>query len=68
MDPPLKMAWVERGNPVTQNPDTETVLEAFRALEFRVVVEQIVKRRIRRVYFERQTEAASVESSEEADE
>lgn len=39
-DPPLKMAWVERGNPVTQNPDTHNVIDAFRALDFRVVVEQ----------------------------
>ncbi len=41
-DPPLRMAWVERGNPVTQNPETNTVLEAFRALEFRVVVDQFL--------------------------
>jgi anaerobic selenocysteine-containing dehydrogenase len=41
-DPPLRMVWVERGNPVTQNPDTNTVLEAFRRLEFRVVVEQFL--------------------------
>jgi anaerobic selenocysteine-containing dehydrogenase len=41
-DPPLRMAWVERGNPVTQNPETNTVLEAFRALDFRVVVEQFL--------------------------
>ena len=41
-DPPLSMAWVERGNPVTQNPDTNTVLEAFRALEFRVVIDQFL--------------------------
>ncbi|UCG86312.1 MAG: molybdopterin-dependent oxidoreductase [Gemmatimonadota bacterium] len=41
-DPPLRMAWVERGNPVTQNPETRTVLEAFRALEFRVVVDQFL--------------------------
>jgi len=39
-NPPLKMIWVERGNPVTQNPDTNTVLKAFRKLDFRVVVEQ----------------------------
>jgi len=38
--PPLKAAWVERGNPVSQNPDTARVLEAFRALEFRVVVDE----------------------------
>jgi anaerobic selenocysteine-containing dehydrogenase len=41
-DPPLKMAWVERGNPIPQNPDTNGVLEAFRALDFRVVVEQFL--------------------------
>ena len=41
-DPSLRMAWVERGNPVTQNPDTNTVREAFRKLEFRVVVEQFM--------------------------
>ncbi len=41
-DPPLKMIWVERGNPVTQNPETNTVLNAFRSLDFRVVVEQFM--------------------------
>lgn len=41
-DPGLKMAWVERGNPVAQNPDTNLTLEAFRKLEFRVVVEQFM--------------------------
>ncbi len=39
-DPPLRLAWVERGNPIPQNPQTNTVLQAFRALDFRVVVEQ----------------------------
>lgn len=39
-NPELKMVWVERGNPITQNPDTNIVLKAFRALDFRVVVEQ----------------------------
>ncbi|MBN2237033.1 MAG: molybdopterin-dependent oxidoreductase [Bacteroidales bacterium] len=41
-DPPIKMIWVERGNPITQNPDTQLSLEAFRKLEFRVVVEQFL--------------------------
>jgi anaerobic selenocysteine-containing dehydrogenase len=40
--PPLKMMWVERGNPVTQNPDTNLVIKAFRSLEFRVVVDQFM--------------------------
>jgi len=33
---------VERGNPVTQNPDTNSVLEAFRSVDFRVVVDQFL--------------------------
>ena len=41
-DPPVKMAWIERGNPVAQNPDTHRVLEALRGLEFRVVVDQFL--------------------------
>ena len=41
-DPPLAMAWVERGNPIPQNPETGTVLRAFRALEFRVVVDEFL--------------------------
>jgi anaerobic selenocysteine-containing dehydrogenase len=40
--PPLRLAWVERGNPIPQNPDTHGVLAAFRALEFRVVVDQFL--------------------------
>ena len=40
--PELKMAWVERGNPLTSNPESNTVREAFRALEFRVVVDQFL--------------------------
>jgi anaerobic selenocysteine-containing dehydrogenase len=42
VDPALRMAWVERGNPVTQNPETHRVVEAFRALGFRVVVDQFL--------------------------
>jgi anaerobic selenocysteine-containing dehydrogenase len=41
-DPPLKFAWVERGNPLSQNPDTAQVRDSFRALDFRVVVEQFL--------------------------
>jgi anaerobic selenocysteine-containing dehydrogenase len=41
-DPALRMAWVERGNPATQNPETHTVLRAFRSLDFRVVVDQFL--------------------------
>ncbi|HYN43237.1 MAG TPA: molybdopterin-dependent oxidoreductase, partial [Thermoanaerobaculia bacterium] len=41
-EPPLRVAWVERGNPIPQNPETNRVLEAFRALDFRVVVEEFL--------------------------
>ena len=41
-DPALRVAWVERGNPLTQNPQTAAVTEAFRALDFRVVVDQFL--------------------------
>lgn len=41
-NPELKMIWVERGNPVTQNPDSKKVIEAFRKLDYRVVVEQFM--------------------------
>ena len=40
--PELKMIWVERGNPITQNPDTNTILKAFNKLEFKVVVDQFM--------------------------
>jgi anaerobic selenocysteine-containing dehydrogenase len=41
-DPELKMIWVERGNPVTQNPDSNATVKALRGLDFRVVVEQFM--------------------------
>lgn len=39
-DPPVRVAWVERGNPLCQNPETPAVREAFRRLAFRVVVDE----------------------------
>ena len=36
------MIWVERGNPVTQNPDTNSILRAFSSVEFRVVIDQFM--------------------------
>lgn len=41
-NPELKMAWVERGNPLSQNPDSNKIKEAFDKLEFKVVVEQFM--------------------------
>ena len=40
--PDLKMIWVERGNPVAQNPDSNATQKALRKLDFRVVVEQFL--------------------------
>lgn len=39
-DPAVTFAWIERGNPVSQNPETPAVLEALRRLDFRVVVDE----------------------------
>jgi anaerobic selenocysteine-containing dehydrogenase len=41
-DPEIRMAWIERGNPVTQNPDSNAVIQALRALDFRVVIDQFM--------------------------
>jgi anaerobic selenocysteine-containing dehydrogenase len=41
-DPEIKMIWVERGNPLTQNPNSGSNLKAFRKAEFKVVVEQFM--------------------------
>ncbi|MDE5418356.1 molybdopterin-dependent oxidoreductase [Labilibaculum sp. DW002] len=42
VDPEIKMIWVERGNPLAQNPDTNAIRKAFRKADFRVVVEQFM--------------------------
>jgi anaerobic selenocysteine-containing dehydrogenase len=41
-DPPVKIIWVERGNPVAQVPETPSVLQAFRKMDFCVVVDQFM--------------------------
>ncbi|HKJ06060.1 MAG TPA: molybdopterin-dependent oxidoreductase, partial [Flavobacteriaceae bacterium] len=41
-NPEIKMIWVERGNPLTQNPDSNLIKKAFRKTEFKVVVEQFM--------------------------
>lgn len=41
-DPELRAAWIERGNPILQSPDTNSVKKAFYKLEFKVVVEQFL--------------------------
>ncbi len=40
--PEIKLIWVERGNPLTQNPDIHATRKAFRQADFRVVVEQFM--------------------------
>ncbi len=41
-DPEIEFAWFERGNPVTQAPDTTKLLEAFKKIKFKVVVDQFI--------------------------
>lgn len=41
-DPPVKCIVVTRSNPVTQLPDTNTVVEAFRKTDFVVVIDQFL--------------------------
>ncbi len=41
-EPELKVAWVERGNPLLQSPEVGVVREAFRRLDFRVVVDEFL--------------------------
>jgi len=41
-EPELKSAWIERGNPVLQSPDSNRVKKAFSNLTFKVVVEQFM--------------------------
>ena len=41
-DPGLKAAWIERGNPLLQSPDSFFARKAFSDLEFIVVVDQFM--------------------------
>lgn len=41
-DPPVKMLWVERANPLTMNPDINGLRESFKKLDFIVVAEQFM--------------------------
>jgi len=41
-DPELKAAFIERGNPLLQSPDSLNVSKAFDRLEYKVVVEQFM--------------------------
>jgi anaerobic selenocysteine-containing dehydrogenase len=41
-NPPIKAAWIERGNPLLQSPDSVNVRQAFGQMEFKVVVEQFM--------------------------
>lgn len=41
-DPPLRAAWIERGNPVSQHPESERVRRFLQALDLLVVVDQFM--------------------------
>ena len=40
--PELKAAFIERGNPILQSPDSNNVRKAFSKLEFKVVIEEFM--------------------------
>jgi anaerobic selenocysteine-containing dehydrogenase len=42
VNPVLKAAFIERGNPLLQSPDSNYVRKAFSSLQFKVVVEQFM--------------------------
>jgi len=41
-DPPIEVAWIERGNPAIQLPDSRRVGKALRSVPFKVVVDQFI--------------------------
>ncbi|MHB8840353.1 MAG: molybdopterin-dependent oxidoreductase [Candidatus Aquicultor sp.] len=41
-DPPIKMAFINGGNPLNQSPDIASVAEAFKNIDFVVVLEQFM--------------------------
>ncbi len=41
-DPPIEVAWIERGNPVVQLPGSDDVRRALESVPFKVVVEQFM--------------------------
>lgn len=41
-EPALRAAWIERGNPLLQSPDSFNVRKAFKQLDFMVVVDQFI--------------------------
>jgi anaerobic selenocysteine-containing dehydrogenase len=42
VNPKIKSAWIERGNPVLQSPDSVNVRKAFSEIGFKVVVDQFM--------------------------
>ena len=42
INPKLQAAWIERGNPLLQSPDSINVRKAFEGIGFKVVVEQFM--------------------------
>ena len=41
-NPELEFAWIERGNPITQAPDTNLVIESLRKIKFKLVIDQFM--------------------------
>jgi anaerobic selenocysteine-containing dehydrogenase len=49
--PPLRAAWFEKANPVSQHPHTSEVVQGFRGLELVVVVDQFLTDTAREAHF-----------------
>jgi anaerobic selenocysteine-containing dehydrogenase len=50
-DPPLRAAWFEKANPVSQHPNTAEVVAGLRELELVVVVDQFLTDTAREAHF-----------------
>jgi len=50
-DPPLRAAWFEKANPVSQHPNTSQVLKGFEKLELVVVVDQFLTDTAEKAHF-----------------
>lgn len=50
-DPPLRAAWFEKANPVSQHPRTSEVLKGFEKLDMVVVVDQFLTDTARKAHF-----------------
>ncbi len=51
VDPPIRAAWIEKANPVSQHPRTGSVIQALAGLDLLVVVDQFLTETARHANF-----------------